>query len=451
VDLRELASVVWKWRLLVVCVVVLSGAAGTIFAVQRAPTYESTSTIAIEPDLRSQGVVSADALSALLGTYAETAESDIVRDAAEENLGHDLIGTVNATTEAGTGVLRISVRAQDADDARDTADAVTTAFLDRLAGNPDISATLVTPASVPDTPVQPRPPLIIGTSLLVGFGVAILLAIAIDRFRRRIVTADDLSEISPLPLLGQIQRNRRLLRSDPQIVWDDPRLREIQENFRSLRTNIQLTTGSNPLALQITSAGPTQGKSTVTANLGIAFADLGVSTVVVDADLRRPVQQKIFGLSSKGGTWTGPQRVGSKAGRKTQFANLAVLPAGTPLIDPTELLQVRFPELLEKLRSSFELILVDTPPLLPVSDARITAGWLDGVVIVLASGEERPAALIHAIDQLALSHANLNGFVINKVASTGEGYHYRSPGVDLASPEEEKGASVVTRGASNAG
>jgi tyrosine-protein kinase len=442
VDLREFVSVVWKWRVLVLLVVLLSGGLGAFFASQRASTYESTATIAITPDIGSLGIVSADALSALLGTYAETAESDSVRDSAEEILGHPLDGNINATTEAGTGILRISDRAHDATDARDSADAIATAFLNRLEGNSSLSATLVSPPSVPTTAVQPRPPLIIATSLVVGLGVAILLAIAIDRFRRRITTADDLAEVSPLPLLGHIQRNRRLLRSSPQIVWEDSRLIDIQENFRSLRTNIQLTTGTDGVALQITSAGSAQGKSTVTANLGIAFADLGVSTAIVDADLRRPAQEQIFKLGSGSGSWTGPQRKRAR----TRFHDLTVLTAGAPQSDPTELLQVRFPEILEKLRSSVDLILVDTPPLLPVSDARIIAGRMDGVVIVLASGEERPASLARAIDQLALTNSRVNGFVINKAAATGDGsYHYRPPAAALAAPEEQEGERVLTR------
>ncbi|HEX3563071.1 MAG TPA: polysaccharide biosynthesis tyrosine autokinase, partial [Solirubrobacterales bacterium] len=417
-DLRELLSILWKWRVLVAIVVVASGLLGALFASQRQATYQSTATIAITPDISSQGIVSADALSALLGTYALTAESDVVRTEAEQILGRPLSGTVNATTQSGTGILEISDSAHSPSDAKDTASAVANAFLRRLQGNPNLSATLVSPASLPTSAVQPRPPLIIGTSLIVGFGVAILLALSLDRFRRRITNADDLVEVSPLPLLGQVERSRRLMRARPQIVWDDPRLTQIQENFRSLRTNIQLTTGSDSIALQITSAGPSQGKSTITANLGVAFADLGVSTAIVDADLRRPAQGQIFELDSKNGSWTTP---GGKSSWKTRFTDLAVFRATPSQVDPTEVLQVRFPSLLERLRGTYDLILVDSPPVLPVSDARITAGWMDGVVIVLASGEERPAGLTEAIKRLGMANAKVSGFVINKAGSTGEG------------------------------
>ncbi len=428
-DLRELLSVLWKSRVVVAIVVVASGVLGALFASQREPTYESTATIAITPDISSQGIVSADALSALLGTYALTAESDVVRVDAENILGHQLAGSISATTQAGTGILRITDRAHDATAAKNTASAVATAFLKRLEGNPNLSATLVSPPSVPTSAVQPRPPLIIGTSLVVGFGVAILLAISLDRFRRRITNADDLAEVSPLPLLGQVERSRRLMRASPRIVWDDPRLTQIHENFRSLRTNIQLTTGSDSVALQITSAGPSQGKSTIAANLGVAFADLGVSTAIVDADLRRPAQGQIFELNSKNGSWTTPRGLGSKTSLKTRFTDLAVLPATLSQVDPTELLQVRFPTLLERLRSTYDLILVDSPPVLPVSDARITAGWMDGVLIVLAAGEERPAGLAEAIKRLGMANAKVSGFVLNKAGPTGEGsYYYRSPG-----------------------
>jgi polysaccharide biosynthesis transport protein len=446
VDLREFFSVLSKWRVLVAVVVVFSGALGAAFAAQRPATYESTATIAITPNIGSLGLVSADALSALLGTYAETAESDTNRRSAQDILGHPLDGTVNATTEEGTGVLRISVRAHNAAKARDSASAVAEAFQRRLAGNPNIAVDLVSPASVPSTPVQPRPPLIIATSLFVGFGVAILLAIALDRLRRRITTAEDLGEISPLPLLGQVKRNRRLLRTGPQIVWEDERLTEIQENFRSLRTNIQLGMDEESLALQITSAGSAQGKSTIAANLGIAFADIGVKTVVVDADLRRPAQGDIFNVGALDSSWAGPRRAGNPA--KTSFPNLSVLTAGTPRSDPTELLQFRFPDTITQLRNSWELILIDTPPLLPVSDARVISRWVDDVMIIIASGEERPNGLSRAIDQLELAKAKLNGFVMNKVASTGEGSYYRPPETVPRStePKSEKEPAVVASG-----
>jgi Mrp family chromosome partitioning ATPase len=106
-----------------------------------------------------------------------------------------------------------------------------------------------------------------------------------------------------------------------------------------------------------------------------------------------------------------------------------VLRATASQVDPTEVLQVRFPSLLESLRGTYQLILVDSPPVLPVSDARITAGWMDGVVIVLAAGEERPAGVAEAIKRLGMANAKVSGFVINKAGSTGEGsYYYRSAG-----------------------
>jgi receptor protein-tyrosine kinase len=114
---------------------------------------------------------------------------------------------------------------------------------------------------------------------------------------------------------------------------------------------------------------------------------------------------------------------------KTQFSDLSVLASTSSDVDPTELLQLKFPQLLESLRNSYDLVLVDTPPVLPVSDARIVAGWMDAVVIVLASGEESPGGLTETIKRLGMAHAKVKGFVINKAASTGEGSkYYRLPG-----------------------
>ena len=443
-DLRELSSVVWKHRYLVALVVVLCAVLGAVFAFTRQEKYESTAKISITPDIESQGFVPSENLATALATYAETAESGTVRNEAEEILNRPLEAEVDASTEEGSGILEISTRANSATAAREATDAVTDAFIKGIEDDQFLNAQIIDPAETPEAAVQPRPPLIIATSVAVGLGVAMLLAIALERLRRRIETPGDLAEVTNLPLLGQIPRNRALARGDtPNLAWDDPGLIDVQEAFRSLRTNLAFVADGKPPAIQVTSADVGVGKSTIVANVGVAFAQMGVKTALVDADLRRPALHRVFGVD--GPSWVqNPETGDPTAGRETRFPNLFVLPAGPPVEDPAAVLHIAFARMLDSLRSSFEVILIDSPPVPGVSDAKITARWADGVVLVVAARKDKSSSVERAIEELKIAEAKIKGVVLNQAANVGYEY-YRPAGRDGEGADRQVGAAQTAR------
>jgi capsular exopolysaccharide synthesis family protein len=204
----------------------------------------------------------------------------------------------------------------------------------------------------------------------------------------------------------------------------------LQESYRALRTNVQFL-AEGKRVIEVTSPDPAQGKSTVVANLGVALAQIGVDTVIVDADLRRPQQHKVFGIENSNGLATmlsvrEPQIDLKPSG----FPNLWIIPSGPPPPDPTELLHVRSESLLDRLRELDALVLIDTPPVLPVSDARLIAPHVDGVLVVVTAGAVKPAALESALERLEIVRANILGIVLNQsgadLEATG-GYYYTSP------------------------
>ena len=153
--------------------------------------------------------------------------------------------------------------------------------------------------------------------------------------------------------------------------------------------------------------------------------------MIVDADLRRPQQHKVFGIDNSTGLSTllsvrNPQINLKPSG----FPNLWVIPSGPLPPDPTEMLHVRFESLVERLRDLDALILVDTPPVLPVSDARLIAPHCDGVLVVVSAGAVKPAALESALERLEIVRAKILGIVLNQsghdLEATG-GYYYTSP------------------------
>jgi capsular exopolysaccharide synthesis family protein len=197
-----------------------------------------------------------------------------------------------------------------------------------------------------------------------------------------------------------------------------------------LRTNVQFL-AEGKRVIEVTSPDPAQGKSTVVANLGVALAQIGVDTVIVDAALRRPQQHKVFGIDNSHGlanllSVREPQIDLKPSG----FPNLWVIPSGPPPPDPTELLHVRLEHLIHRFRELDALILIDTPPVLPVSDARLIAPHCDGVLLVVSAGSVKPTALESAMERLEIVRANMLGIVLNQsgadLEATG-GYYYTSP------------------------
>lgn len=432
-ELKDLLSLTWKRRWLVFGVLLLTIGLSVAIATTRQKVYESTAVIALTPDVsRGQGFVASDNLSALLRTYAETAKSSVNRERARRILGGPLPGKIETSTESGTGILRISARAPSADAAAAAARATAQAFQTGIANNRLLVATLVDPASPVLTPIQPRPPLIIAVGTLLGALGGIALALGLDRLRRRVETSADVAEHTDVPVIGRLSRTRAL-RSD-SLIWNTPNAIGLQESYRALRTNLEFLLDGRPEGriLEITSPDPGQGKSTVVANLAVAFAGIGVDTIVLDADLRRPRQHQIFGLQNHTGLSNAMAHGDLPEAQPTRFPHLTVVTSGPLPPDPTEMLHIRLGSVLRDLRATKSLIIVDTPPLLPVSDARLVAPHADGVVLLVAAGSQKPAHLAGAIERLNLVEARLLGVILNRAGeelrSAGAYYAYQPSG-----------------------
>ncbi|HYH90664.1 MAG TPA: Wzz/FepE/Etk N-terminal domain-containing protein, partial [Solirubrobacteraceae bacterium] len=262
-DLRDLIALAWKRRWVVLGVFAITVIASTPAILSRPTEYESTAVVALTPDVsQNQGLVASDSLSALLSTYAETAKSSINLARAEQVLGRDLGAEIDTSTEGGSGILRITARATDPRDAAAAAGATAKAFQDSIADNKLMIATLVDPASPEFSPVQPRPPLLFGVAGVLGLFGGILLAVALEQFRRRIDTAADVAQHTLAPVLGRLGRQRALSRSNASLIWDQTGVDDLQESYRALRTNLEFLMDETIRVIEITSPEAGQGKST---------------------------------------------------------------------------------------------------------------------------------------------------------------------------------------------
>lgn len=217
----------------------------------------------------------------------------------------------------------------------------------------------------------------------------------------------------------------------------------ISEAFRTLRTNVQFTSvDSETKKIMLTSAGPREGKSTTVANLAVSMAQAGESVLVIDADMRNPTQHKIFGLSNGEGLSVSlVQDQGCQAYiKETGVPGVSVLTGGPIPPNPAELVgSKRMKRLIQEASGNFDIVLIDTPPIIAVTDAAILAQEVDGVILVLASGEVNKDFAQRAKELLDKVDAKILGVVLNKVdIKTSEYAYYNYNGSEDLNRKKQK-------------
>ncbi|WP_373230148.1 CpsD/CapB family tyrosine-protein kinase [Cohnella sp.] len=193
----------------------------------------------------------------------------------------------------------------------------------------------------------------------------------------------------------------------------------ISEGYRILRTNIEFSSIDQTLqTIMVTSSKPSEGKSTTCANMAVAFAQANKRVLLIDADLRKPTQHHIFGKTNRYGLTTVlfNQKELQDIIQLTNTDNLSMISAGPTPPNPSELLSSkRMAALLTATREMYDVIIIDTPPILSVTDAQIVATQSDGVVLVLDSGKVKKEAALKAKASLEHVKAKLVGVVLNNI------------------------------------
>jgi polysaccharide biosynthesis transport protein len=427
-ELKQILAIAWKRKLTVIVVAVMAVVVAAVIAYTRTKEYQANATLAMTPNVqKGQGFVASDDLATLLSTYAAIVDSSTTKNLAAQILGHKLDATVSSSTTAGTGILQISATSTDPKEAAAAATALSQAFVSTIKNNNQLLVVqIVDPATVPTTPVAPRPPLIIAAGLFLGLGLGFALVIVLERWFDRIETVEDVTESTSLPTLGYLPRNRALRHGGrSSLIWDNPELFRMQEAVRALRTNLQFSMTSDHDLVQITSPSAGEGKSTVAANLAVAIAGVGLPTLLVDADFRAPRQHIIFDLPNDEGLSTAMATIADGkplAIQPSEFKNLSVLTSGPIPPSPTEVMAARIEHTINRLRELGSMVVIDTPPVLPVSDARLVAPEVDSVLMIATSGRTKSATLRSALEHLAMAQSNIVGVVLNQVRDTGTRY-----------------------------
>lgn len=202
----------------------------------------------------------------------------------------------------------------------------------------------------------------------------------------------------------------------------------IAESYRVLRTNIQFSNIDRQLqVIMITSVGPSEGKSTTVSNLAIVYAQSGKRVAIIDCDMRRPMMHHTFMLTNRWGLSSvlSHQCEIQDVIQKSGIPNLSIVTSGPIPPNPSEMLgSERMTAVLEQLKQDYDFILLDTPPVLAVTDAQIAATQSDGTILVVHSGKAKRSAALKAVANLQHVNAKLLGVVLNNVSRKKEDQYY---------------------------
>jgi capsular exopolysaccharide synthesis family protein len=272
---------------------------------------------------------------------------------------------------------------------------------------------------VRDDPVSPNRLRIVMLALVAGIGLAIGVPFLIEYLDHTMTNIEEIERsfrIRGLGVVPQAKPSETFVTSEQ----DTPLKNGLVENFRVIRTNV-LSMGAmskQPHVIMVTSAMPKEGKTVVSANLAASFALTGAKTLLIDTDLRRGRLHRLFGYRKEPGlsnVLSGECTL-EEAFRPTQQENLTVMSAGRHLESGTELLgSANFAVLLNGLRDRFERIVIDTPPVLGLSETSIMQNLVDGVLFVIWTGHTPARGVQSAIDTLRANGANFYGFVLNRL------------------------------------
>jgi capsular exopolysaccharide synthesis family protein len=289
----------------------------------------------------------------------------------------------------------------------------------------------IEPATIPIAPVRPKILLNVAAAVLISLVLAVGIVVGADLLNDTVKTPEEIKNKLGLPVLGVISHYHN---NNEGAVTEHQPLSPIAEAYRILRTNLKYAiAGTNkPLkTLLVTSALPREGKTDVLVNLGIVLAQNRMRVLLIDADLRRPALHRRLGLDNLIGLcqiFVHPELGIDYSFQPTSVTGLSVITSGDTPPNPSELLSSQCMEsILEELKSNYDIILIDTPPILPVTDAAAMLPFVDGVLMVVKPGSTNLATLRRVVEQFYQDDSKLLGVVLNDInlRNSSYGYYYK--------------------------
>ena len=457
-ELRDYLRIFRKrWPIIVVLFVLGGGAAGAV-AFRATPIYAAHTQLFVTTPSGGDTTASLQQGNTFtqerVKSYAAIVSSPIVLTPVIKALGlavtpQELGKNVGATAPLNTVLINVTVRDASPEQAKSIADAVSLSFTKVVAdletpasgGSSPIKVSVVKQADVPAVPVSPNKKLDIALGLVLGLALGVGVAVLRETLDTTIKNTSDLSAVTKASFLGGIIFDPDVPKR-PLITHADPQSRRA-ESFRHLRTNLQFVDVANhSKSFVITSSVGGEGKSTTSANLALALAATGSRVALVEGDLRRPKVADYLGLERAVGLTTVLIGQATVTDVMQSWGNgqLHVLPAGRVPPNPSELLGSQaMQNVVRQLEASYDYVLIDAPPLLPVTDATVLSRIAGGAIVVVGAGRIRRDQLRRSLETLAAVDAPVRGIIMNFMPTKGpDAYTYYAYGYDGSKAKDTK-------------
>lgn len=444
---RWLTAVVVRWWWVLLIGMAAAGSAAWGVSKLVSPTYRATATIVVNQSASPGTVTYSDALLSqqLVKTYARMATQRVVLEKVAQELelaisSADLEDMLTGVAIAQTQLLEVRAETADPELARDLANTVARVFIEQQqpflpTGREAQVLRIAQPAALPTAPIAPRPIVNTVVGIVAGLLVAAAIAGLLEYRDDTVKSPDDLTAagLASLGVVGVLNGGEGRMSSAGNLPPS------AAEAYRKIRTSIDLWDLQHPLRLLVTSASQGEGKSTTAANLAVAFGQTERQVILVDADLRRPHLHHLFDLRNTRGLTSllvNHEAHGSTALRQTAFQNISLVPAGPAPANAAELLaSARMRKVLDELAGLADIVIVDSPPVLGVSDPVILAAAGGAVLLVAHAGATRPRQLLRARDALLKTDAVLLGAVVNAARRRVTSDYYGDYAHDNGAPE----------------
>ena len=430
-ELAQLLTVGRRWWWLLLIAMVIGGGYAQYLGSKSTITYTATTRLLVLQQAAPGGNTTANDLNfsrQLAQTFEDlvtlrSVMTDSIEAGGFELTADQLSNRISANSPQNSLFLDISATAVSPGEAVEIANVVSETFVasDGVAVAQTAGVvTIVEPAlRAQENGSSGSASIVLGA--LVAFVGAAAIVLVIESLDRRVRLSTDVFNRTGLPTVGQLQRFRGGGGPAGQLQVVMRPTSAVAEEFRAIRTNLSTRIDLDQEAAALLIASPTggDGKTTVAANLAVVFGLAGRSVILVDADLRNPRQHLIFGIENEVGLTTvlnSPTADLDRVVQRTDQPNVSILPAGPIATNPSELLgSLRMRQVIEELRRRFEVVLLDSPPLLSVTDGTVLAGVATGSVLVLRPNKTQVEELGAAADALSQARRPIHGVILNQV------------------------------------
>ncbi|MGS0683831.1 polysaccharide biosynthesis tyrosine autokinase [Nakamurella sp. GG22] len=445
-EIRGWMRALRKYWWIVLLTTILAVGVGAVLTLRTPAQYASTVTFFVRtPADQIGGAYQGDQFAQKrVNSYVQLMQSqrlaDLVLAETQVDLtGPEITSRISAKGDLNTVLLTATVTDSNPGRSLDLAQSVSRKFVDLVSTletppgsiTPSVTIEVTSAAALDTDPVAPRPLLNLGLALMVGLALGSALAVMRELMDTSVRTIETLRDVTQRSVLAVVPFDE-LAKKAPLIV--NSHARSVRaESFRQLRTNLQFVDVDNPIkVVVVTSSVPNEGKSSTATNMAASFAEAGRKVLLIEGDLRRPRVAEYLGIEGAIGltnVLAGQVNVDEVLQRWGR-GGLTVLPSGSIPPNPSELLgSQNMADLIKSMRSVFDITIIDTPPLLPVTDGAIAASMADGAILVVRHGKTSRNQVASATATLEAVDARLLGSVINMMPTRGaEAYGYSGYG-----------------------